>query len=83
LRRAQLGEALLSTCSDIGVVHGPSEQVDDVVIASELGEVLVCQVDRPRDCTRGTQTPKLVELSLPAGHAATIHPRADAALHSA
>jgi len=52
VRRAQLGEALASTCSDIGAVQGPSEQVDDLVITSEVGEVLERQVDRPRDCTR-------------------------------
>jgi hypothetical protein len=46
-----------------------------------VGEVLEGQVDRTHHRAGRTQVAELVELSLTAGHAATIHPRADAPLH--
>jgi hypothetical protein len=82
VRRAQFNEALACTSSDTRVVDGPSEQVDDLVVSPEVGEVLERQVDRSGHSAKGTQVSKLVELSLTAGHATTIHPRADAPLHS-
>jgi hypothetical protein len=82
VRRAQFNEALACTSSDTRVVDGPSEQVDDLGVSPEVGEVLERQVDRSGHSASGTQVTKLVELSLTAGHATTIHPRADAPLHS-
>jgi hypothetical protein len=82
VRPAQLSEALARTPNDTRVLDGPSEQVDDLVVSSEVGEVLERQVDRPDHSASGTQVSKLVELSLTAGHATTIHPCADAPLHS-
>jgi hypothetical protein len=81
VRRTQLGEALTRTPSNIRVVDGPSEQVDDLVVPPEVGEVLERQVDRPDHSTGVAQVSKLVALSLTAGHATTIHPSADAPLH--
>jgi len=70
-----------SAPSDTRVVDGPSEHVDDLVVPPEVDEVLECQINRPDHSASGTQVSKLVELSLTAGHATTIHPRADAPLH--
>ncbi len=82
MRRAQLGESLPSTPTCVGALDGLGEQVDDLVVASEVGEVFERQVDRTGHCVGGTQIAELVELSLTAGHALTIHPRPDAPLHS-
>ena len=82
MRRAQLGEALAGVPGDGGFVECPCEQIDDLVVASEMGEVLERQVDRPGNSAYGTQGSKLVELSLTTAHASTIHGRADAPLHS-
>jgi hypothetical protein len=62
--------------------NGSAEQVDDLVVAAEVGEVLEGQVDRTDDFASGTQVAELVELSMSAGHATTIDPLADAPLHS-
>jgi hypothetical protein len=82
VRRTQLIETLASPTSDTRVVDGPSEQVNDLVVPPEVGEVLERQINRPDHSTSGTQVSKLIELSLTAGHATTIHSRADAPLHS-
>ena len=82
MRRTQLSESLTSTLTGIGLLDGLREQVDDLAVAPEVGEVLERQVDRTDYCANGTQVAKLVELSLTAGHVATIHHCADAALHS-
>jgi hypothetical protein len=80
VRHAQFGESL--TClSGIGVDE-PGEQVDDLVVAPEVGKVLERQVDRTAHCAGAAQVAKLVELSLTAGHVPTIDPSADAPLHS-
>jgi hypothetical protein len=63
------------------VLDGQGQQLDDLVVAPEVGEVLEGQVDRMHHRAGRTQVAKLVELSLTAGHATTIHPRADAPLH--
>jgi hypothetical protein len=81
VRRTQLIETQTSAPGDAHVVDGPSEEVDDLVVPPEVGEVLERQVDRPDHASSGTQVSKLVELSLAAGHATTIHLRADAPLH--
>jgi hypothetical protein len=81
VRRTQFNEALASRPGDIRVLDGPSEQVDDLPVSPEVGEVLERQVDRSGHSAIGTEVSKLVELSLTAGHATTIHPRADALLH--
>jgi hypothetical protein len=82
VRRTQLSESPASTPSNTRVLDGPSEQLDDLVVSPEVGEVLERQVDRPDHPASGTQVSKLVELSLTLGHATTIHPRADAPLDS-
>ena len=71
-----------STPGDVGDLDGLGEQVDELIVAPEMGEVFERQVDRPRHRAAAAQVAKLVELSLSAGHGATIHPRADAPLHS-
>ena len=81
MRRTQLSESLTSRLTAIGLLDSLREQVDDLAVAPEVGEVLERQVDRSDYCASGTQVAELVELSLTAGHAATIHPRADAPLH--
>ena len=81
MRRTQLSESLTSTPSGIGVLDRLGEHFDDLVVAPEVGEVFERQVDRTDYCTSGAQVAKLIELSLTAGHATTIHPRADAPLH--
>ena len=82
MRRTQLGESLPSTSSDVRVRQGPGEQVDDLVVAPEVGEVFERQVDRTTNRSGTAQVAKLVQLSLTAGHALTIDGRADAPLHS-
>jgi len=82
VRRAQLSESLAGAPSDTSVLDGPIEHGDDLVVSPELGEVLERQVDRPAHSTGGAQCLKFVEMSLTAGHATTIHPYADAPLHS-
>ena len=78
---AQLSESLASTPSDIRVFDGVGEQVDDVVVSPEVGEVFERQVDRTDHRAGAAQVAEFVELSLSAGHATTIHPRADPPLH--
>jgi hypothetical protein len=80
VRRAQLGEAPASVSSDAGLFDRPSEQIDDLVVSPEVGEVLERQVDRSGNSAGGAQGPKLVEFSLSPAHARTIHRRADAPL---
>lgn len=64
------------------MLEGLGEQLDDLVVAPEVDEVFERQIDRTDYCASGTQGAKLIELSLTAGHAMTIHPRPDAPLHS-
>ena len=65
-----------------GVVDCPSEQIDDVVVPPEVGEMLERQVDRTDHSAGGTQVSELVAMSLTAGHGSTIHLCADAPLDS-
>ncbi len=81
MRRTQLSESLTSRLTAIGLLDSLREQVEDLAVAPEVGEVLERQVDRTDDRAGGAQVAKLVELSLTAGHATTIHPCADAPLH--
>ena len=82
MRRAQLGESLAGVPGNTGVLDGPSEEIDDLVVSPEVGEMLERQVDRAGHSAGRTQVSELVAMSLTAGHATTIHPRADARLHS-
>jgi hypothetical protein len=82
VRRTQLSEPLASAPSNTRVLDGLCEQVDDLVVSPEAGEVFKPQVDRTDQSASGTQISKLVQLSLTAGHATTIDPPADAPLHS-
>jgi hypothetical protein len=81
MRRTQLGEPMTSTLSRLHLLDGLGEQVDDVVVSPEVGEMFEREVDRPDNCAGATQVAEFVELSLPAGHASRIHPRADLPLH--
>lgn len=81
MRRTQLSESLTSTPSGIGMLDGLGEQVDDLVVSPEVGEMFERQVDRTEQCAGAAQVAKLVDLSLLAAHAPTIHPRPDAPLH--
>ena len=76
--RTQLGETLARSPSETRVLDGPIEQVDDLVVSPEVGKVLERQINRPANSAGCTQVSKFVEVSLTAGHATTIHPRADA-----
>ena len=54
VRGAQLGEPLLGGPGDVSDIDGPSEQVDDLVVAPEVRKVLEREVDRPSNsATRG------------------------------
>jgi hypothetical protein len=83
MRLAQLSESLMRTPIGIGVRDGLGEQNDDLVVASEVGEVFERQVDRADHSAGAAEIAKLVGLSLSEGHATTIHPGADAPLHFA
>jgi hypothetical protein len=82
VRRTQLSESPASAASNIGLLHCVGQHFEDLVIAPEVGEVFERQVDRPHHRAGAAQVAKLVGLSLSQGHCTTIHPRADAALHS-
>jgi hypothetical protein len=82
VRRAQLGESMTTPPRDVGTLDCLGDQVDDLVVSTEVGEMLERQVDRTSNHACGTQVSKLVELSFTAGHVPTIRPRADAPLHS-
>ena len=59
------------------VVDGLGEEVDDVFVAPEGGEVFERQVNRPGHLTRRAQRSELVDLSLKSGHERTVPSRAD------
>ena len=82
MRPTQLSESSASTPSDVWVLQSVCEHFDDLVVAPEVGEVFECQVDRADHRAGAAQVAKLVGLSLSEGHFTTIHPRADAPLHS-
>lgn len=77
----QLTESVARTFGRAGVLEGFGEQVEDVVVSPEVGEMFECEVDRADRCAGTAQVTKFVELSLSAGHALTIHQRADFPLH--
>jgi hypothetical protein len=58
------------------------QHFEDLVVAPEVGEVFECQVDRADHRAGAAQFAELIGLSLSKGHVTTIHPRADAPLHS-
>lgn len=82
MRHTQLGESPAGAPGDFRVLQRAGEHFDDVVVAPEVSEMFERQVDRPGHRARAAQVAKLVGLSLAEGHVATIHPRADAPLHS-
>ena len=82
MRRAQLGELSASPLSVIAVADCLGEQLDDLLVAPEVDEVLERQVDRTEYRADGAQLAQLGELSFTAGHVTTILPRADAPLYS-
>jgi hypothetical protein len=77
----QLAESVARTFGRAGVLEGFGEQIEDVVISPEVGEVFEREVDRADGCAGTAQITKFVELSLSAGHALTIHRGADFPLH--
>ncbi len=82
VRRTELSESSTSTPRDVRVLQSVCEHLDDLVVAPEVGEVFERQVDRTDHRAGAAQLVKLVGLSLSEGHVTTIHPRADAPLHS-
>ena len=72
----------MSAPGDVRVFHGVRKHVDDLVVAPEVGEVFEREVDRADHGAGAAQIAKLVGLSLSEGHVTTIHPCADAPLHS-
>lgn len=81
MQRPQLTESVTSTLSRGRVLDGLGEQIEDVVVSPELGEVFEREIDRTDRCARTAQVTEFVELSLSAGHAVTIHRDADFPLH--
>jgi hypothetical protein len=81
LPRTQLSESLASTLGRLHVRDGVGDQLDDFVVSPEVGEVFEREVDRADHRARAAQVTEFVELSLSAGHAVTIRPRADSPLH--
>ena len=77
MRRAELGKSVASTLRSLRALDGIGDEVDDVVIPPELGEVFERKVDRPRSCAGAAQLAELIELSLSAAHAVRMHRRAD------
>ena len=63
------------------VLEGRGEQIEDVVVSPELGEVFEREIDRTVRCASTAQVAELGELSLSAGHVVRIHRRADFPLH--
>jgi hypothetical protein len=53
------------------------EQSEEIVISTEVGEVLECEVDGTDERAGGAQLAQFVALSLAAGHAMTLRLRAD------
>lgn len=82
MRRAQLGESPASTLGRVRAFDGLGDEVENVIIPSEVGEVFERKVDRPRDRAGSAQRAELVELSLSAAHAVRMRRRADAPLRS-
>ena len=81
MRLAQLGKSVTSTLSCLRVFDGIGEKVDDVVVSPELREMFERQIYRADHGAGAAQVTEFVELSLSAGHASTLHPRADPPLH--
>ena len=81
MRLAQLGKSETNTVSWLRVLDGIGEKVDDVVVSAELSEVFERQIDRADYGAGQAQVTEFVELSLSAGHARTLHLRADPPLH--
>jgi hypothetical protein len=59
------------------VLDRAGEQRQDVIVSTEVGEVLEREIDGADERAGAAQRPELVALSLPAGHAPTIRHRAD------
>jgi hypothetical protein len=81
MRLAQLRKSETSTVSCLREFDGIGEKVDDVVVSPELSEVFERQIDRADHGAGPAQVTEFVELSLSAGHASTLHLRADRPLH--
>jgi hypothetical protein len=81
LRLAELRESVAHPLRRLRALDGIGEQGDDVVISPELGEVFEREVDRAGHRFGATQVAEFVELSLSAGHEATIEQRADPSLY--
>jgi hypothetical protein len=64
----ELGEPATHRRRRTGRVQRACQQVDDVAVATEVGEVLEGEVDGTAQRARAAQRPELVELSLAAGH---------------
>ena len=78
MRGAQLGKPVASTLGRLEAIDGFGDEVDDVVVPAEVGEVFERKIDRPRDRAGTAQLAELIELSLSAAHSMRMRPRADA-----
>jgi hypothetical protein len=69
VRQAQLGESVASTIRRVRTLDGVGQQVDDVLLSPEVGEVFEREVDGADHPTGAAQVTEFVELSLSAAHA--------------
>jgi len=80
VRRPQLCEPAVNDLRRLGVLDDVGEEVDDVVVAPEVGEVFKGQVDSAGHRAGAAQVTELAELSLTAAHAVTMSRHADSTL---
>jgi hypothetical protein len=62
------------------VLDGVGQQAEELLVSTEVGEVLEGQVDGADQSAGLAQLEELVALALASGHAKTIRPGADPAL---
>ena len=77
---AQLLESATHILGRSGALDRLGQEVDDVAVATELGEVLEGEVHGACDATGSAQVQQALKLSLSAAHAVTLRPHADGTL---
>lgn len=78
--RPQLRQPLVDPRGRDRLLDGVGQEIEDLVVSSELREVLEREVDRAGERRGPAQVTELVELSLATGHADSIRGRADRSL---
>jgi len=77
---AQLLESATHILGRSDALDRLGQEVDDVAVTPELGEVFEGEVHGACDATGSAQVPQALELSLSAAHAVTLRPHADGTL---